>query len=213
MRKIFVLLVLAVIMGAAAYARCQEQNPPIAITKFDPDRLLNRLGDLKPFQAEKGVTSQGYVFPVSREEFRNSLLFLSPEKTDEVMKDFGVAMGFLFKDRNQFLTLTQWRDPESAKKFMQVRGELLRLTDEHYQSHIKSVTYKELDIAKDEKALLTRKTIEQGEQQQDITMFICARNAYFFECTLMGTYDDGEVKKLILQIWKIVEASTKKGTH
>jgi hypothetical protein len=211
MKNFFALLVLATIIGAAAYARCEEQNPPIAIAQFDKDRLLNRLGDLKPFQAEKGGRSPGYVFPVSREEFRNSLLFLSPERTDEVMKDFGMAVGFLFKDKNQLLTLTQWRDPEAAKNFMQVRDELLRLTDERYQSHIKNVNYEELDIAKDEKALLTRKTIEQSEQQQDITMFICARKDYFFECTLMGNYESNEVKKLILQIWKIVESEAKKG--
>jgi hypothetical protein len=211
MRKFFALLALATIIGAAVCARCEEPNPSIAIGQFDTGRLLNRLADLKPFQTEKGVSGLGDAFPVTKEEFRNSLLFLSPERTDEVMKDFGMAVGFLFKDKNQFLTLTQWRDPESAKNFMQVRDELLRLTDEQYQNHIKNVTYEELDIAKGEKALLTRKTIEQNNAQQDITMFICARKDYFVECTLMGTYDDNEVKKLILQIWKIVESEAKKG--
>jgi hypothetical protein len=213
MRKFFALLVLAVIIGAAAYAWCQEQNPPIAISQFDTDRLLNRLGDLKPFQAEKGGTSSGYVFPVSKEEFRNSLLFLSSERADELMQDFGIALAFSFKQNTQFLILTQWRDGKSAERFMEVEGKIWRSKDNAYKQYIKELDYKDLEITAGEKALVTRKTIEQGGQRQDVTSFVSARNAYFFECTLIGTYDDGEVRKLILQIWKTVESSTKKGMH
>jgi hypothetical protein len=210
MRKFFVLLALVTIIGAAAYAQCEEQAPPFAITQFDKDRLLNRLAALKPFQPEKGGADLGSAFFVGQEEFKDSLLFLSPEKTDEVMKDFGMAVGFLFKDKNQLLTLTQWRDHGSAKNFMQVRDELWRLTDEQYQRHIKNVEYEELDIGDGERVLLSRKTLEESGQK-DITMFISARKTYFFECTLMGSYNDSELKKLILQIWKIVESEAKKG--
>jgi hypothetical protein len=213
MRKCFILLAVVSIIGASAYARGAEQTAPFAVAQLDKDRLLNRLAELKPFQAEKGGLGAGSAFPVTREEFRNSLLFLSPERTDEVMKDFGMAVGFLFKDKNQLLTLTQWRDHGSAKNFMQVRYELWHLTDEEYRGHLKNVNYEELDIGEGEKVLLTRKTLEQSGQRQDITMFISARKAYFFECTLMGAYESSEVKKLILQIWKIVESEAKKGTR
>jgi hypothetical protein len=94
---------------------------------------------------------------------------------------------------------------------MKVRDELWHLTDGKYQSYIKNVQYEALDIAEGDKALLTRKTLEQSGQKQDVTTFISARKDYFFECTLMGSYEGSEVKKLILQIWKIVEAEAKKG--
>ena len=86
------------------------------------------------------------------------------------------------------------------------------MTDEQYRSHIKNVDYEELDIGEDEKALLTRKTLEQSGQKQDITMFVSARKAYFFECTLMGNYERQRGEEIILQIWKIVESEAKKGT-
>ncbi len=211
MRKFFILLAAVSIIGASAYVRGAEQTALFAVDQLDKDRLLNRLADLKPFQAEKGGTVSGYAFPVTREEFRNSLLFLSPERTDEVIKAFGMAVAFSFKENTQFLILTQWRDSEAAKNFMKVRDELWRLTDEKYKSSIKNVEYEPLDLEKGEKALVTRKTIEQGGQKQDVTSFVSARKAYFFECTLMGAYENSEVKKLILQIWKIVESEAKKG--
>jgi hypothetical protein len=210
MRQFFVLLVFLTLIGTSTYVQAQEQTPPFAIAQLDKDRLLNRLAVLKPFQAGKEGAGLGYAFPVTREEFKNSLLFLSPERTDEVMKAFGMAMAFSFRENTQFLILTQWRDLESAKKFMKVRDELWRLTDDKYRSYIKNVKYEPLDIGKGEKALLTRKTIEQGGQKQDITTFISARNAYFFECTLMGNYENNEAKKLIIQIWKIVESEARK---
>jgi hypothetical protein len=211
MRHFFVLLVLLTLIGATTYGLAQEQAAPFPIAQFDKDRLLNRLADLKPFQAEKGGTVQGYAFPVNKEEFKNSLLFLSSERMDEVMKVFGMALAFSFKDNTQFLVLTQWRDLESAKNFMTVRDELWRLTDGKYRSYIKDVTYEPVDIGAGEKALLTRKTLEQGGRKQDVTTFISARDAYFFECTLLGNYESSEVKKLILQIWKIIESEAKKG--
>jgi hypothetical protein len=213
MRHFFVLLVLLSLIGAATSGPAQEQAAPFAIAQFDKDRLLNRLADLKPFQAEKAGTVPGYAFPVTKEEFRNSLLFLSPERTDEVMNAFGIALAFSFKDNTQFLILTQWRDEKSAERFMQVEGELWRLKDEEYKKYIKEVDYKDIEIAPGEKALVTRKTLEQGGQKQDVTSFVSARKAYFFECTLMGNYESSEVKKLILQIWKIVESEAKKGTR
>jgi hypothetical protein len=211
MRKFFVLLALVTIIGAAAYAPSEELAQSFAITQFDKDRLLNRLAALKPFQSEKGGAGPGSAFFVKKEEFRNSLLFLSPEKTDEVMKDFGMAVAFSFKDNTQFLILTQWRDQKSAQRFMQVEDELWRLKDEEYKKYIKEVDYKDINIAEGEKALVTRKTIEQGNQKLDVTTFISARKDCFFECTLTGSYNDSEVKKLILQIWKIVESEAKKG--
>ncbi len=211
MRKCFILLAIVSIIGASAYARGAEQAAPFAVAQLGKDRLLSRLADLKPFQAERGGPGAGSAFPVTREEFRNSLLFLSPERTDEVMNDFGIALAFSFKDDTQFLILTQWRDQRSAEKFMKVRDDLWRLTDEKYRSYIKNVAYESLDIGEGEKALITRKTIEQGGQKQDVTSFVSARKAYFFECTLMGTYENSEVKKLILQIWKIIESEAKKG--
>jgi hypothetical protein len=211
MRSFFVPLVLLTLMGAATSGLAQEQAVPFAIAQLDKDRVLNRLADLKPFQAEKRGAAPGYAFPVTREEFRNSLLFLSPEGADEAMNAFGMALAFSFKDNTQFLILTQWRDQQSAQRFMQVEGELWRLKDDKYKQFIKEVDYKEIEIGEGEKALVTRKTLEQGGQKQDVTSFVSARKAYFFECTLMGTYDSSEVKKLILQIWKIVESETKKG--
>ncbi len=211
MRKCFILLAVVSIVGASAYARGAEQVAPFAAAQLDKERLLNRLADLKPFQAEKGGLGAGSAFPVTKEEFKNSLLFLSPERTDEVMKDFGMAIAFSFKSNTQFLILTQWQDQKSAEHFMQVEGELWRLKDEEYKKYIKQVDYKDIEIAEGEKALVTRKTIEQGGQKQDVTSFVSARKAYFFECTLMGTYESSEVKKLILQIWKIVESEAKKG--
>jgi len=211
MRQFFVLLVLLTLVGATTSGQAQEQTAPFAVAQLDKDRLLKRLADLKPFQAEKGKIASGYAFPVTREEFRNSLLFLSPEKTDEVMKDFGMALAFSFKENTQFLILTQWQDQKSAFRFMQVEGEVWRLKDEEYKKYIKEVDYKDIEIAEGEKALVTRKTIEQGGQKQDVTSFVSARQAYFFECTLMGNYGNSEVKKLVLQIWKIVESEIKKG--
>lgn len=215
MRQFFVLVVLLTIVGSTVYGQAQESAPPFTIAQLDKDRLLTRLADLKPFQAEKekGGTPTGYAFPVSGEEFRNSLLFLSSEKRDEVMNDFGMAIAFSFKGNTQFLILTQWRDQQSAQRFMQVEGELWRLKDEEYKQFIKEVDYKDIDIGEGEKALVTRKTIEQGGQKKDVTSFVSSRKAYFFECTLMGNYESSEVKKLILQIWKIVESETKRGMH
>jgi hypothetical protein len=210
MRKFFVLLVLLTVIGPATYGQAQEPPPSFAIAQFDTDRLLNRLADLKPFQAENKGARAGYAFAVTSEEFRKSLLFLSPERADEVMKDFGMAIAFSFKDNTQFLILTQWRDRKSAHGFMQVEGELWRLKDEEYKKYVREVDYKDIDVGEGEKALVTRKTIEQNGQKQDVTSFVSARKVYFFECTLMGTYENSDVKKLILQIWKIVESEVKK---
>jgi hypothetical protein len=213
MRQFFILLVLLTLIGAAAYGQAPEQVPSFAPTRFDKDQLLNRLSVLKPFQTEKGKTGSGYAFALTSEEFKKSLLFLPPERADEVMKAFGMALAFSFKENTQFLVLTQWRDSEAAKNFMKERDELWRLTDEKYRSYIKNVAYESLDIGEGEKALLTRKTIEQGSQKQDVTTFISAHNAYFFECTLMGNYENNEMTKLIVQIWKIIESEAKKVQH
>ncbi len=210
MRTIFCILIILVTIYAVASSSSGEQIPSFPIVQFDKDRLLDRLADLKPFQAEKGGAVPGYAFPVTREEFRNSLLFLSPERADEVMNAFGMALAFSFKGNTQFLIFTQWRDQKSAEHFMQVEGELWRVKDEEYKKYIKEVDYKDIEIAAGEKALVTRKTLEHGGQKQEVTSFVSARKAYFFECTLMGNYEISEVKKLILQIWKIVESEAKK---
>ena len=136
-------------------------------------------------------------------------MFLAEEKTDEVMKDFVGAAGFSFKDNSEFLMLTQWRDPASAQGFMKVEEELWRQKDEKYKRYIKKVEYNEINISKDEQALLTRKTIEQAGQRHDATIFVSTRGNYLFECTLIGDYKNSAVKKLILQIWKIIESVEK----
>ena len=140
------------------------------------------------------------------------MLFLAQEKVDAVMNDFGMAVAFSFKENTNFLILTQWQNNEAAKRFMVIAGELWRLKDKEYQQYITAVDYAELDIADGDKALVTRKTISQAGQKQAVTTFISARKDYFFECTLLGTLPDNEVKKLIVQIWKIIESFTKKGS-
>ncbi|OGP92286.1 MAG: hypothetical protein A2Z19_02840 [Deltaproteobacteria bacterium RBG_16_54_18] len=208
MRKFLVLFVLLGLIGLATTAHAQEQAPAPAVASFDKDRLLERLADVKPFQSEKGGAGSGYAFFVKKEEFRESLLFLAPEKVDGVMKDFGMAVAFSFKDNTQFLILTQWRDNDAAKNFMKVRDEQWRLTDAAYKQYITGIEYKELDIAADTKALVTRKTISQTGQRQPVTTFVSARKDYFFECTLLGMLPDDEVKKLIVRLWKIIEPFT-----
>jgi rRNA-processing protein FCF1 len=213
MKTLIVLLVLIVSICTAAYGQVEETSSQSSAFHFDQDQLLDRLATLKPFTPDKGEPEPGYAFFVQQEEFRNSLIFLAKEKVDEVMEDFVNAVAFSFKDDTQFLMLTQWKDQESARKFMRVENELWRLKDEKYQHYIQEVVYEEIDIAKDEKALLTRKTLKQSEQKQNVTIFVSARKNYLFECTLIGKYQDSEVKKLILQIWKIIKSEEKRGAR
>jgi hypothetical protein len=214
MRQFIVLLIVFAAICTTAYGQVEEGTSQSTALNFDQDQLLNRLAALKPFKPEKGESESGYVFVVTQEEFKKSLVFLSKEKVDEVIEGFVSAAAFSFKNDTQLLTLTQWIDQESARKFMKVRNELWHLTDEAYPSLIKNVLYKEVDIAEDEKALLTRKTLEQGEEKPKITTsFISSRKHYLFECNLIGDYTDSEVKKLILHIWKIIESEEKKGTR
>jgi hypothetical protein len=210
MKKFLVLFVLLSLIGLVTTALAEEQVPAPVVATFDKDRLLERLAAVKPFQSEKGGAGSGYAFFVKKEEFRESLLFLSPEKADGVMKDFGMAVAFSFKDNTQFLILTQWRDNDAAKNFMKVRDEQWRLTDAAYKQNITGIDYKELEIAVDTKVLVTRKTISQAGQRQPVTTFISARKDYFFECTLLGMLPDDEVKKLIVKLWKIIEPFIKK---
>jgi hypothetical protein len=212
MRKFFVWLGLLMFIGLATACvtgrpqeQAQEQVPTSAAFPFDKDRLLASLADVKPFQSEKGGAGSGYSFFVKKEEFRASLLFLTPEKVDGVMKDFVMAVAFSFKDNTQFLILTQWKDSDAARNFMKVRDEQWRLTDAAYKQNITGIDYKELDTGGDTKALVTRKTISQAGERQPVTTFISARRDYFFECTLMGMLPDDEVKKLIGRFWKIIE--------
>jgi hypothetical protein len=213
MKQFIVLFVVFASICTAAYGQVAEGTSQPTVFTFDQDQLLNRLASLKPFKSERGESEPGYAFVVTQEEFKKSLIFLSKEKVDAVMENFVNAAAFSFKDNTLFLMLTQWKDRASAQKFMKVEDELWRLKDEKYQQYIKEVVYEGLDIAKDEKALLTRKTLKQGEQQQDVTTFVSARKTYLFECTLIGRYKDSEVKKLILQIWKIIESEEQKGTR
>jgi hypothetical protein len=213
MKTFFVFLILLAIIGGATYGQAQDQAVSFAVTPFDRDQVLSRLAVLKPFQSGKGGGGSGYALSVTKEEFRKSLIFLPPEQTDAVMKDFGMAAAFSFKDDTQFLIITQWRDDESAKRFMGVEQESWRLKDKEYKQNIKDVTYTEIEIEKGEKASLTRRTLEQSGHKLDVTTFISARKNYFFECNLIGKYEDDEVKKFVSQIWKIVEAEVKKGTR
>jgi hypothetical protein len=212
MKQFVVLLIAIAFICTAAYGQVEERASQSTAFHFDHGKVLNRLADLKPFKSEKGEYEQEKSsFLVTQEEFRSSLTFLAQEKADEIMKDFGSAMAFAFRDNTQFLMLTQWRDREAAQMFMKVEDELWRLKDKEYEQFLKRVVYEEIEITKDEKAFLTRKTIQQGEQKQDVTTFISARGKYFVECTLIGGYTDREVKKLILAIWKIVESEEQKG--
>ena len=206
MRKFVVLFILLTLIGLATTGHAQEQAQEQALaSSFDKDKLLGRLADVKPFQAEKGGAGSGYAFFVKKEEFRESLLFLAPEKVDGVMKDFGMAVAFSFRDNTQFLILTQWKDSDAAKNFMRVRDEQWRLTDAAFKQNITGIDYKELDITGETKALVSRKTISQAGARQPVTTFISARKDYFFECTLLGMLPDDEVKKLITRLWKIIE--------
>ena len=213
MKPIYVLLVAIITMCTAAYGQVGEEGARSPAFQFDQDQLLKRLAALKPFKTDKGEVESRYAFIVTQEEFRKSLIFLSQEKVDEAMEGFVSAAAFSFKGNTQFLMLTQWRDQESAQEFMRVEDELWRLKDKEYQQYIKKVVYEEINITNDERALLTRKTIQQGKQKQDVTTFVSARETYLFECTLIGCYTDREVKKLILQIWKIIESEVKKGVR
>lgn len=213
MKAFCVLLVAIITMCTAAYGQGEEGVSQSPALQLNQDQLLNRLATLKPFKPDKGEAESEYAFVVTQEEFRKSLVFLSKENVDEAMKGFVSAAAFSFKGNTQFLMLTQWQDQEAAQKFMRVEDELWRLKDKEYQQYIKQVVYKEIDITKDEKALLTRKTIKQGKQKQDVTIFVSAREKYLFECTLIGGYTDDEVKKLILQIWKMIESEKKKGAR
>lgn len=213
MKQFIILLVVIAAICTVAYGQDEKGASQSAVFSFDQEQLLNRFSALEPFKPEKGETGSGHAFIVTQEDFRNSLLFLSKEKIDEVMEGFVNAEAFSFKNDTQFLMLTQWRDPASAQAFMKVENELWRLKDEKYKQYIKKVVYKEIDVVKDEKALLTRKTLKQAKQKQEATTFVSARENYFFECTLIGGYTDSEVKKLILQIWKIVESEEKKGAR
>lgn len=212
MKAFFILFVAVSFICTAAYGQVEEGDSQPTAFQFDQDQLLNRLADLKPFKSDQGGYEQERdSFLVTQEDFRSSLILLSQERADEIMKDFGSAMAFSFRDNTQFLMLTKWQDQEAAQVFMKVEDELWRLKDKEYQQFLKKVVYEEIDITKDEKALLTRKTIQQGKQKQDVTIFVSARGKYLFECTLIGGYTDSEVKKIILQIWKIIESEEKKG--
>ena len=214
MKTLIILLVFITSVCTAVYGQGEEEASQSTVFHFDHEQVLNRLAALKPFKTDKGEFEQERdSFLVTQEDFRNSLILLikEKEKVDEVMANFNSAAAFAFKSNTQLLTLMQWADDESAKKFMQLRYELWRLTDKAYQQYVKKVVYEEIDITKDERALLTRKTIQQGEQKQDVTTFVSVRGNYVFECTLIGDYTDSKVKKLILQIWKIIESEEKKG--
>lgn len=214
MKTLIILLVLIASVCTAVYGQGEEKASQSTAFHFDHEQVLNRLAALKPFKSDKGEYEQERdSFLITQEDFRNSLILLikEKEKVDEVMAHFDSAVAFSFKNDTQLLTLMQWTDPEYAKRFMKLRYGLWRLTDKAYQQYIKKVVYEEIDITKDERALLTRKTIQQGEQKQDVTTFVSARGNYLFECTLIGDYTDSKVKKLILQIWKIIESEEKKG--
>jgi len=214
MKTLFMLFVAVAFICTAAYGQVEEGASQSTAFHFDHGKVLNRFAALKPFKSDQGEYEQARdSFLVTQEDFRSSLILLSQERADEIMKDFGSAMAFAFRDNTQFLMLTQWQDHEAAQQFMRIEDELWRLKDKEYQQFLKKVVYEEIDITKDEKALLTRKTIQQGERKQDVTIFVSARQKYLFECTLIGGYTDREVKTLILQIWDIIESEEKKGTR
>jgi hypothetical protein len=216
MKTFGILFMVIACICTAAYSHGEEGTSQPVAFPFDQDQLLNRLADLKPFKSEKGEFEQERSsFLVTQDDFRNSLVLLikEQEKVDEIMAHFSNAAAFSFKNGTQLLTLMQWTDSESAQEFMKLRYELWRLTDKEYQQYIRKVVYEEIDLTKNEKALLTRKTIQQSKQKQDVTTFISARDKYLFECTLIGDYRKSDVKKLILQIWKIIDSEEKKGVH
>jgi hypothetical protein len=216
MKTFSIFFIVIVCICTAVYGQGEEGVSQPTAFHFDQDQLLKRLTDLKPFKPEKGEYKQeGYTFLVTQEDFRSSLVLLINEqaKIDEIMAHFRNAFAFSFKSGTKFLTLTQWIDPEAAKKFMYLRYELWRLTDEKDPGLIIDVQYQEIDLVKDEKALLTRKTLRQNEQKYPTTSFLSSRNNYVFECNFIGNYNDKEVRKIILQIWKIIESEEKKGAR
>jgi len=209
MKTFIILLVAIASVCTAAYGQVEKGDSQPTGFNLDQDQLLRRLATLKPFTPDTEGSEPGHAFVVTQEEFRNSLTFLSEEKIDELMEKFDNAVAFSFKDDTQFLTLTRWKDQEAAQRFMKVEDDLWHLKDKQFKQYIKKVIYQEIDIAKDEKALLNRKTLQQDEQTQDVTIFVSARRKYLFECTVIGNYQDSEIKKLILNIWKIVGSSEK----
>jgi hypothetical protein len=216
MKQFIVLLVVFTSICTAAYGQGEEGTSQSPAFHFDHGQVLDRLATLKPFKTEKGEYEQeGSSFLVTQEDFRSSLVLLIKEqaKIDEIMANFRNAFAFSFKSGTKFLTLTQWIDPEAAKNFMNLRYELWRLTDEKDPSLIIDVQYQAIDLIKDEKALLTRKTLGQDEQKYPTTSFLSSRKNYVFECNFIGNYNDQEVKKIILQIWKIIESEEKKGAR
>jgi hypothetical protein len=213
MKTFLILFVACALICTSAYCQVEEGDSQSPSFHFDQDQLFSRLAAIKPFKTGQGENEQaGHSFLVTQEQFRKSLIFLAKERVAEVMEKFGSAMAFSFRDNTQLLMLTQWQDQEAAQQFMRIEDELWRLKDEAYKKNITKVVYKEIDITKDEKALLTRKKIQQGEQKKNVTTFVAARGNYLFECTLIGGYSDSKVKKLILQIWEIIESEEKKET-
>ena len=213
MKYCCVLLVLFASICTAAYGQAENGASQSSAFQFDQDQLLNRLAALKAFKTDKSEAGSEYAFVVTQEDFRSSLVLLikEQEKVDKIMANFRNAFAFSFKSDTQFITFTQWTDHESAKNFMNLRYELWRLTDEKDPNLILDVQYQEIDLIKEEKALLTRKTLGQDEQKYPTISFLSSRKNYVFECNLIGNYNDQEVKKLILQIWKIIESEEKKG--
>ena len=178
MKTFGILFMVVACICIAAYGQVEEGVSQPTAFQFDQDRLMNRLADLKPFKSEKGEFEQERSsFLVTREDFRSSLALLIKEQTkiDEIMANFRNAFAFSFKGGTKFLTLTQWTDPEAAKKFMNLRYELWRLTDEKDPSLIIDVQYQEIDLLKDERALLTRKTLGQDEKKYPTTSFLSSR--------------------------------------
>jgi hypothetical protein len=213
MKQFIFLLVVIITFCTTVYGQVEEGVSQSQAFHFDQDQLLNHLAALEPFKPEKGGEQEGSSFLVTQEDFRSSLVLLTKEqaKVDEIMINFRNAFAFSFKSGTKFLTLTQWIDHEAAKNFMNLRYELWRLMDEKDPSLVKDVQYQEIDLIKDEKALLTRKTLGQDEQKYPTISFLSSRKNYVFECNFIGNYNDQEVKKIILQIWKIVESEEKKG--
>jgi hypothetical protein len=104
MRNIFCLLFILATLCTAAYGQEEEgasQSPAPAL-QFDQDQLLIRLATLKPFKPDKGQFQPGDAFVVNQEDFRSSLSFLSEEKVDQIMENFGIAVAFYSRTIRNF---------------------------------------------------------------------------------------------------------------
>lgn len=193
------ILALAILVFRVGYGACAPT--------INEERLLRRLIDIKPFQ----TAGPGHAFAIAKEGFAASLAFFPPERRDQVMDGFEMAVAFQFGERGHFLVVSAWRDEQTARLFAEGEGEAWRERDEEYRKHIRGVEYRDIEVAKGERGFWIKKRIEQEGETREVTTLLATRGVWSIECTLMGGYEEREIKSLLQQIWKAIEGETKRG--